>query len=300
MRIPHPFPYQGSKRLLAQKITQYFPNDINVLYEPFAGSAAITLATAARGYANQYVIGDLNSALICLWNAIINTPETIILQYEEIWNDQAGKEIEHYNDIREQFNKTGRSDLFLFLLIRCVKAAVRYNSRGEFNQSPDKRRKGTKPEVLRREISETAALLQGKTECYTDDYIQIISKATPVDIVYMDPPYQGVSSKRNSRYLEGLPFNDFVLALDHLNKRDISYIVSYDGRTGSKEIGRKLPNFLRLKHVELAAGRSSQATLLGRTEETYESLYISPTLQERLLNSQSHREHKIEQLEMAL
>lgn len=300
MRVPHPFPYQGSKRLLAQDIIRFIPQDTETLYEPFAGSAAITLAVAAKGYVKKFIIGDLNKALILLWNAIINTPELITQQYKDIWHGQLGREIDYYNEIRDSFNKTGRPDLFLFLLVRCVKAAVRYNSNGEFNQSADKRRRGTKPEAIRREILATSALLRGKTECQVGHYMDVIDTATPKDVVYMDPPYQGVSSNRNSRYLEGLAFDDFVLALENLNSRQISYIVSYDGRTGSKEIGRKLPDFLNLKHVELLAGRSSQATLLGRTDETYESLYISSALQKRLNSTRNFECEEIKQMEIVL
>ena len=38
-KLPHPIPYQGSKRNLAPDILRYFPEQIDVLYEPFAGSA---------------------------------------------------------------------------------------------------------------------------------------------------------------------------------------------------------------------------------------------------------------------
>ncbi|MBI2498258.1 MAG: hypothetical protein HYV75_10240, partial [Opitutae bacterium] len=65
----------------------------------------------------------------------------------------------------------------------------------------------------------------------------------------------------------------------------ISYIVSYDGRTGSKTYGPPLPGYLQLDLVELHAGRSSQATLLGRNDETVESLYLSPALTARLASS---------------
>jgi hypothetical protein len=58
--------------------------------------------------------------------------------------------------------------------------------------------------------------------------------------------------------------------------------VSYDGRTGEKVHGRRLPGHLQLQLVELEAGRSSQATLLGRAEITFESLYLSRALAERL------------------
>ena len=98
----------------------------------------------------------------------------------------------------------------------------------------------------------------------------------------MDPPYQGVCGERDPRYLKAVLFTEFVEILEALNARDISYLVSYDGRTGEKVHGRRLPNHLHLDLVELQAGRSTQATLLGRAEITIESLYLSPALADRL------------------
>jgi DNA adenine methylase len=123
--------------------------------------------------------------------------------------------------------------------------------------------------------------MKGRVRLFTGDYIEVLKLAGPEDIVYMDPPYQGVCGNRDPRYLNGLLFDRFVDSLDFLNERNISYIVSYDGRTGTKIFGKKLPELLQLKHVEVAAGRSSQATLLGRNYYTYESLYISPALVSR-------------------
>ena len=53
--------------------------------------------------------------------------------------------------------------------------------------------------------------------------------------------------------------------------------------TGNKVHGVKLPEHLNLTHMELDAGRSSQATLLGRDDATFESLYLSPLLAEELV-----------------
>lgn len=36
-RLPHPIPYQGSKRVLAPLIGHYVPDRIRTWYEPFAG-----------------------------------------------------------------------------------------------------------------------------------------------------------------------------------------------------------------------------------------------------------------------
>ena len=49
MTVPQPFQYQGSKRALAPLILQYLPISTTRLVEPFCGSAALSIATAARG-----------------------------------------------------------------------------------------------------------------------------------------------------------------------------------------------------------------------------------------------------------
>ena len=100
--------------------------------------------------------------------------------------------------------------------------------------------------------------------------------ATPDDVVYMDPPYQGVCTNRDPRYISLLGFEEFCETLHGLNRRGISFVLSYDGKTGEKSHGKPMPADLGLIHIEIDAGRSSQATLLGRTHKTYESLYFSP------------------------
>jgi DNA adenine methylase len=77
LKVPHPIPYQGSKRNLAPAIHGYFPERVGTLIEPFAGSAALTLAVAARGLAARYVINDLNKPLVDLWRAIIESPDKL-------------------------------------------------------------------------------------------------------------------------------------------------------------------------------------------------------------------------------
>lgn len=282
MKVPHPIPYQGSKRNLASAILGCFPEGTATLIEPFAGSAAITLAAAARNLASGYVINDLNKPLIHLWQAILHSPEQLTQQYERLWKAQHGDRRRYYDEVRNQFNRTRRPDCLLYLLARCVKAAVRYNADGEFNQSPDNRRMGALPETMREHILGASFLLRGKTDCSSLDYKEVVGRATTDDLIYMDPPYQGVCGSRDPRYLKAVLFDEFVEVLESLNASDISYLVSYDGRTGDRTHGRLLPNHLRLQLVELDAGRSSQATLLGRAEVTVESLYLSPALAEKL------------------
>jgi DNA adenine methylase len=276
--LPHPVQYQGSKRNLAAHILRFLPNQVERLIEPFAGTASISIAAAAEQRTQNFWLNDLNNPLIELFKLIIENPGDMADAYADIWSEQHSDSISHYFEVRKKFNKTNDPKLFLYLLARCVKGAVRYNSGGLFNQSPDKRRKGTQPATMRKNIEGVSSLLKGKCQFTSLDYKQLLTQVQNHDFVYMDPPYQGVCGCKDSRYFSGIDFEEFVLALEHLNERGIAFAISYDGRLGNKTFGKVLPESLGLKRIEIEVGRSSQSTLLGRTEITTESLYLSPDL----------------------
>ena len=284
MSVPHPIPYQGSKRSIARFILPYFPtNDSSIrLIEPFAGSAAISLAAAHYRKAQTIVLNDVNSALMSLWKEILLRPDALADRYDELWNAQLGREREYYNLIRRKFNSSPSSECFLYLLARCVKASIRYNSNGEFNQSPDNRRRGANPTTMRRHLIGASLLLSGRTTVSCGDYRSVLDNLLWSDIVYMDPPYQGVCNDRDPRYVEGVDRDEFIETLRELNRLGISYIVSYDGRSSERSYGEILPQSLKLTRLEIDAGRSSQGTLLGRATKTYESLYLSSALLDRI------------------
>jgi len=280
--VPHPIPYQGSKRNLAASIIAYLPRNTKRLIEPFAGSAAISLAAACSHQADSFLINDANIPLVALWERIIHAPQQISEEYRHLWEEQQGREQKYYYLVRDKFNQFQEPQYLLYLLARCVKASIRYNSSGEFNQSPDNRRCGTQPSTMQQNIFRASHLLRERTQLQHGDYQAAIQTAAAEDVIYMDPPYQGVCGRRNPRYSNSLELDDFVDALLLLNKQNISYIISYDGRTGEKSFGVPLPDVLRLRQIEIKAGRSTQATLLGRNDQTYESLYFSPALMSRL------------------
>ena len=286
--LPHPIQYQGSKRHLATRILEHFPDDVQTLYEPFAGSAAMSIAAAARGVARHFVINDLNQPLAKLLQSMVENPQATSDVYSAVWAAQGEgptQSVAHFNVVRERFNQTQEPELLLYLLARCIKGAVRYNRDGLFNQSPDKRRKGTLPKTMQRNIFGISYLLKGRSSFSSLDYRRAIEGANEHDLIYMDPPYQGVSGERDGRYLAGLAFDVFVESLAALNQRGISYIVSYDGKLGERVYGQELPERLQLERLELDAGRSSTASLLGRDDVTVESLYLSKPLTQRLSKS---------------
>lgn len=280
--VPHPIPYQGSKRWLAPIICGCLPRDTRTLFEPFVGSAAVTLRAASVGAAERFVIGDLHAPVASLWRAIIDAPFDLADEYERLWVEQQTVGRDHFIKVREAFNREPAPALFLYLLARCVKAAIRYNRNGEFNNTADHRRRGARPAKMRNNIVRAAKVLSGKTLVHQADYLETLKDARPGDVVYLDPPYQGTSGERDNRYVRGMSFDEFCDGLSHLVNRQLSLIVSYDGRVGDRVYGKRLPASLKLRLVEVKAGRSSQETLLGRDGVTYESLYISQCLIDRL------------------
>ncbi len=282
-KTPHIVQYQGSKRVLAPQIMRYMPKRFNRLLEPFAGMAAISIAVAQTEKTNQYYINDLNAPLVNMLKAAINEPCILVERYASLWNkqfDYGAEHVQHFYDVRERFNDGEESpENMLYLLARCVKGAVRYGKEGNFNQSPDKRRHGTHPRNIEINVHAVSNLLKGKSEFFAVDYREIFQMARTGDLIYMDPPYQGVTNTRDNRYFSGVSFAEFASALELLNKKNVDFLISYDGECGDKEYGEDLPQDLECQKLLLNAGRSSQATLLGRKETTYESLYVSKNLQ---------------------
>lgn len=275
IKIPHVLPYQGSKRKLAPHIIQHMNFEIDTLYEPFAGSAAITLAAAANRIANKYIISDKLQSIADLWNFVIENPKEASEYYSNVWNAQLDDPKEYFVKVRDRFNRDRNPIDFLYLTARSVKNAIRFNSNGEFNQSPDNRRLGTHPNKMTQEIFAAALLLKDQCSVLSTDFKDIIASATSNDLIYMDPPWQGTSNKRNPRYAYLLNIEDLIEQLYVLNKKNIPYILSFDGICGDKSYGNDLPYDLNLHKIILDAGRSTQATLLGRNEKTFESLYLS-------------------------
>lgn len=277
---PHPIPYQGSKRRLAPAILSFIPKGrFRRMLEPFAGSAAITLAAAKADLCEEFVIADILFPLTAIWTEILQQPQVLSETYRELWQSQfKGDPALRFNEIRAEFNVDHQPAKLLFLLARCVKNAVRFSTSGQFNQSPDRRRRGTHPDTMEREILAASKLLKGRCKVVCGDFRDVLRDAGPHDIVYMDPPYQGTSEGADSRYFQGVKRQAIVQVLSDLNSRGVEYALSYDGHSGTKSYGPPLPSTLNAQRVLLEVGRSSQATLNGLDAVTVESVYLSRNL----------------------
>lgn len=277
-RLPHPIPYQGSKRALAPRIAAHVPRNVDVWFEPFAGSAAMTLWAAHHSLARRFVIADALASISQLWQSIINDPAGTAQRYREVWQKQRPGDRDYFNAVRARYNVSADPVDLLYLICRCVKNAVRFNADGQFTQSVDHRRLGMNPDRMTAAIEGASQLLRGRTEIRSGDWRGTTADAGARDFTYLDPPYLGTTVGRDKRYAQQLGQPDLVAGLVDFNARRVRFALSYDGMTGTKSYGLPLPETLGLRRLLLDAGTSSQATLSGRSERTIESLYLSPGL----------------------
>ena len=115
-KIPHPIPYQGSKRSLAPIIGNYVPSNIDVWFEPFAGSAAMSLWLMAHNPPQKIVLGDSLEALTELWRGIIMRPEVVASQYRRLWSGQLNADAGYFNYFRSRFNVSRDPVELLYLM----------------------------------------------------------------------------------------------------------------------------------------------------------------------------------------
>ena len=279
-RLPHPIPYQGSKRRLASLIGTYLPCEINTFFEPFAGSAAMSIYAAFHKRASNFVIADSLEPMVSLLQAIVEQPNLTAARYRHVWEGQMESGPGYFNEVRDRYNDERDPIDLLYLICRCVKNAVRFNREGRFTQSVDKRRLGMRPDKMRSAVQGVSSILGGTVQFRVGDWRETLVDAGPGDFVYMDPPYLGTSVGRDKRYHKQLMLEELVCGLEDLRRRRVPFALSYDGMTGGREYGPPLPEKLGLTRLLLHAGTSSQSTLSGRYEQTIESLYVTPGLTE--------------------
>ena len=175
--------WSGSKRSQAEKIIKIFPN-FDRYFEPFLGGGSILIRTNAK----TAICGDVCKPLIDFWNLIKNKPSKLVDDYEEKWNKLQQYGYETYYHIRDEFNKKQNPSDLLFLSRTCVNGLIRFNSKGEFNNSLHYTRKGIHPEALEKIIFQWSNMIQNYV-FVTGDYRKTTRKITSNDFVYLDPPY---------------------------------------------------------------------------------------------------------------
>lgn len=257
--------WTGSRRSQAGGITALFPK-FERYYEPFLGGGSIL----ARASPERATCGDICRPLIDFWIMVRDDPRTAASGYRRRWNrlQKGGHPV--YYDIRDRFNRTGDPLDLLFLSRTCANGLIRFNSDGKFNTAFHHTRRGIHPDMLEELIFDWSELVRSYRFIH-DTYQRTTSRATPGDLVYLDPPYGGTSGQ----YYGGISVEELVKYLKSLNQRSVRWILSYDGSSGSRTYGG-IPGSVYKRRISLVPGNPPFKKVMdGHVERVTESVYLS-------------------------
>lgn len=259
--------WSGSKRSIAASLAQLIPQTQRV-FEPFLGGGALL-----PFYSSEKVFtGDIISELIEFWRAIQQDPEGVSLGYEIRWKRLQNEGHTAYYEIREQFNQTRRPADLLFLSRTCVNGLIRFNKEGNFNNSLHHTRPGIHPLRLRKIILTWNRWIKN-VDFQTADYRDTLRQVKKGDFVFLDPPYGGT----RGRYLpQPFSLEDFIEELERLNKVGALWMLTFDGKAGTRTYSSQIPKHLYSTYLQIQTGNSPFTRLMGASlDAVHESVYLN-------------------------
>ncbi|MCL1855411.1 MAG: Dam family site-specific DNA-(adenine-N6)-methyltransferase [Clostridia bacterium] len=258
--------WSGSKRSQTAAILKHIPR-FNRYYEPFVGGASIAYALSPQ----RGVCGDICEPLINLWRAVQSDYEGLYEQYKMRWDRLQNESHLVFYEIRDHFNKYQDSSDLLFLSRTCVNGLIRFNKNGAFNNSFHHTRKGIAPARLKSVLAVWSERLQG-IEFQCGDYWDTTRDVQTGDFVYLDPPYFNT----RGRYYGAIDYRRFLEYLEWLDRREVKFALSFDGRRGDTDYSVTIPKERYRRRLMLSSGDSSFKKVMDKKSEiVLESLYLN-------------------------
>ncbi len=194
---PKPFvKWAGGKRQLLPVITSHIPSKFERYFEPFLGGGAVFFSLVSKEKkAKKWFISDLNSDLALSYVTIRDRVKELVLSLENHAANYSKNQSSYYYKIREANpkNEIDRVSRLMFLNKTCFNGLYRVNSKGKFNVPVGRY---VNPNIVNKEnLFEVSRVLQSKDiSIKCQDFEDALKGIGHEDFVYLDPPYQPVST----------------------------------------------------------------------------------------------------------
>ncbi|MBU3197645.1 DNA adenine methylase [Clostridium algidicarnis] len=257
----------GGKRQLMSEIENILPKTYTTYYEPFIGGGAVLFELQP----NKAVINDVNGELINLYNVIKDDVELLIEDLRKHENTS-----EYFYRIREQdrdrneyekLSKIEKASRVVYLNKTCFNGLFRVNKAGEFN-SPFGKYKNPNivDEVTLRAVSKY--FNKSDIKILNCDFEQSLKNIRKGSFVYLDPPYDPVSSSANFTGYDKGGFNrDEQIRLkklcDKLDKKGVKFLLSNSATDFIKELYKDY----NIKIVKAKRAINSNGNSRGEVDE---------------------------------
>ena len=243
--VKSPLNYTGGKGKLYSQIKNYFPKNITNFYDVFCGGTNVGVNVKA----DNVICIDNNKQLITLleyiknsnYEVLVNNIEKKIKDFNLSNSYKNGYEYyqcnsanglgkfnkEGFTKLKNEYNKTKDTLLFLILIFFGFNNQIRFNSKGEFNLPVGKRDFNKN---LRKKLRCFIDKLQAKNiqfACKDFRDINISQISSCKDFLYLDPPYfLGTATyNENGGWTEN-DEKDLLSFLESCNKRNIKFALS--------------------------------------------------------------------------
>lgn len=257
----------GGKRQLMSEIQKVLPKTYTTYYEPFIGGGAVLFELQP----NKAVINDVNGELINLYNVIKDDVELLIEDLKKHENTS-----EYFYGIREQdrnrneyekLSKIEKASRVVYLNKTCFNGLFRVNKAGEFN-SPFGKYKNPNivDEVTLRAVSKY--FNKADMKILNCDFEQSLRNIRKGSFVYLDPPYDPVSSSANFTGYDKGGFNrDEQIRLkklcDKLDKKGVKFLLSNSATDFIKDLYKDY----NIKIVKAKRAINSNGNSRGEVDE---------------------------------
>lgn len=220
----------GGKRQLLDSLLPLLPKRITSYCEPFVGGGALLFKLQP----STAYINDINEELIYMYEVIRDDVENLILALQEHKNEAVYYyTVRDWDRNREQYDalsKVQKAARLIFLNKTCYNGLFRVNNAGEFNSPFGNYRN---PNIVNSSTLRAVSTYFRTADInfFHLDYADVLAMLPKGAFVYLDPPYDPVSSTSNfTGYSRGGFSRDDQIRLreccDDLHRRGVKFMLS--------------------------------------------------------------------------
>ncbi|SHN87578.1 DNA adenine methylase [Desulfitobacterium chlororespirans] len=257
----------GGKRQLLEDLTPLFPKRVESYCEPFFGGGAVLFKLQP----DTAWVNDVNSELIQMYEVIRDDVEELIRALGEHPNEE-----EHFYRVRDwdrdkekygNLSKVQKAARVIYLNKTCYNGLFRVNNAGEFN-TPFGHYKN--PNIVNEHTLRAVSTYFRRAQITfsSTDYAEVLAGVAKGTFVYLDPPYDPVSSTANfTGYAKGGFDRAEQIRLreccDELDRRGIKFMLS----NSATEFIKEQYGAYQITIVKAKRAINSNATKRGQIDE---------------------------------
>ena len=268
---PKPFvKWAGGKRQLLPVIANHVPSKFDRYFEPFLGGGAVFFSLVSKERKAKCFISDLNYDLILSYVTIRDQVKELVSSLENHTVHYSKKQSDYYYKVREANpkNEIDKVSRLIFLNKTCFNGLYRVNSKGKFNVPVGRY---VNPNIVNKEnLFEVSKVLQSRNiSIKCQDFEDALKGVGQGDFVYLDPPYQPISSTASfTSYTDSdFDFSDQKRLYDKfksLDKKGVKVLLSNSRSDEIIELYKEFSDGI----VEINANRFINSVSKNRTGHT--------------------------------